>query len=199
MLPEDGARAADLARLEIESVAHGVPSRAGGAPRPIGVLRCDRSAASDEHLARVRAHAVVRGDDATALARVDRGAPLVFETATGGDVAREVTGAAARFVLRYNERFTPRVSPKDAPAAPYDAVYLLAYAAHVAGDGPLEGDALARALSRIAPGGKRVDIGSATLFDALRELDEGKDLDPALASTSAHAFTLDARAADARR
>jgi serine/threonine-protein kinase len=84
-----------------------------------------------------------------------------------------------RFVVRHNEVHTPPTTPEHATMAPYDAFYLLAYAALAAGDQPLTGEALARAIPRLlpAPGAEPVDVGSDAIFRAQHALAAGKNID----------------------
>jgi branched-chain amino acid transport system substrate-binding protein len=91
----------------------------------------------------------------------------------------EVTTAPpnARFVLHYNESFDEKITRTAAPNASYDAFYLLAYATFAAGDGPITGSSLARAIPRLLPPGKPVDIGVAQIFEAFSTLRRGDAID----------------------
>jgi serine/threonine protein kinase len=82
-----------------------------------------------------------------------------------------------RFVLRYNEVFTPKTTVENATAASYDAFYLFAYAAAALGEEPITGPALARALRRLLPGGAPVDVGPGGIYQAFYALAEGKNID----------------------
>ena len=87
------------------------------------------------------------------------------------------TPTNAKFTMRYNEVFSPKVTMATSPASPYDAFYLLAYAAVAAGDGPLDGSALSRAIPRLLPPGEPLDVGSPGIFAAAAALRAGKNLD----------------------
>ena len=52
------------------------------------------------------------------------------------DADGATTPPLVRFALRYNEVFTPRATPANAPSTPYDAFYLVAYAAAALGAEP---------------------------------------------------------------
>jgi serine/threonine-protein kinase len=90
---------------------------------------------------------------------------------------RTDTEILAGFVMRYNEVFTPRVTPVSASSAPYDGFYLLAYAAAALGDQPITGRALALAIPRLLPPGDRVDVGPGGIFATLYALRDGKSVD----------------------
>jgi serine/threonine-protein kinase len=87
------------------------------------------------------------------------------------------TPATLRFALRYNEVFTPRVTPATAPTTPYDAFYLVAYAAAALGDQPITGRALAGALERLLPPGEPIEVGSAGIHPAFLALAAGRKID----------------------
>jgi hypothetical protein len=82
-----------------------------------------------------------------------------------------------RFILRYNEVFTPKATDENATPAPYDAFYLFAYAAAALGPEPITGPALARALPRLLPGGTPVEMGPGGIYQAFYALAEGKNID----------------------
>jgi branched-chain amino acid transport system substrate-binding protein len=93
-----------------------------------------------------------------------------------------VVGSKANVLLaaRYNEFFQPRVTQSFSAAAlgaPYDAFYLLAYAAFAAGDGPPDGMKLAEAIPRLLPPGPTVDVGPTGIFVAIRALANGGTVD----------------------
>ncbi len=90
----------------------------------------------------------------------------------------------ARLVLRYNETFSPKVTRATSPAAPYDAFYLLAYAAVAAGDATITGPALARGIARLAGPGRTMDVGASAIFEALEALSKGSPLELVGASGS---------------
>ncbi len=83
----------------------------------------------------------------------------------------------SRYVLHYNETFTPPMSTSDSVSAPYDAFYLFAYAAAALGSEPITGPALAGAIPRLLPGGTPIDVGSGGIYKALYTLAEGKNID----------------------
>lgn len=83
----------------------------------------------------------------------------------------------SRYVLHYNETFTPPMNASDAVSAPYDAFYLFAYAAAALGPEPITGPALAGAISRLLPGGSPIDVGPGGIYKALYTLAEGKNID----------------------
>ncbi len=83
----------------------------------------------------------------------------------------------AKFVTHYNETFAEKITRTVAPNTSYDAFYLLAYGVHALGDRPPTGPNLARALTRLMPPGKPVDVGPADIFDAYKTLAAGKNID----------------------
>jgi hypothetical protein len=95
------------------------------------------------------------------------------------------TAALEKLVLDYNEVFpSSKVTQDDAPGAPYDGFYLLAYAAAALGDQPITGPALARAIPRLLPPGEPVDVGPGGVYKAFGVLGGGKNVDLDGASTS---------------
>ena len=93
-----------------------------------------------------------------------------INTATGGP-------AIAKFVARYNEHYTPKVDAHNATDAPYDAFYLLAYAAAALGDEAVTGTKLARAIGRLVPPGVPIDVGPGGIYQALGVLRNGQNID----------------------
>jgi serine/threonine-protein kinase len=85
--------------------------------------------------------------------------------------------ANAKFTMRYGEVFADRVTMDMAPADPYDAGYLLAYAAIAAGNEPITGPNLARAIGRLVPPGPSVDVGPTRILEALELLQSGGGVD----------------------
>ena len=59
----------------------------------------------------------------------------------------------------------------------YDAFYVLAYAAVAAGDAPLTGRTLARAIHRLGPPGEPISVGPADIYPALKALGRGDNID----------------------
>ncbi len=101
---------------------------------------------------------------------------------------------ALRFALRYNEFFTPKTTPETAMSSPYDAFYLVAYAAAALGAEPVSGRTLAAAIPRLLPRahdggdpqppGVPVDVGPAGIYPAFLALGAGRSLDLRGAATS---------------
>jgi serine/threonine protein kinase/ABC-type branched-subunit amino acid transport system substrate-binding protein len=94
------------------------------------------------------------------------------------------TETNVKFAMRYDEVFSPKVTPGTAPGVAYDAVYILAYAAYAVGDGPLSGSALAAAMARLVPPGDRVDVGPDRILEAIAALHSGRNIDLNGAATS---------------
>ena len=84
-----------------------------------------------------------------------------------------------KFVLRHNEVLAPPTTAAHATLAPYDAFYLLAYAAAALGDQPITGAALAAAIPRLlpGPGAEPVDVGSGHIYRAQYALSAGRPID----------------------
>jgi branched-chain amino acid transport system substrate-binding protein len=90
------------------------------------------------------------------------------------------TPANVKMTMHYNETFAEKATLNFSPADAYDATYLLAYAAYAAyaaGDAPLTGPTLARAVARLVPPGKPVDVGPTHIFEAVLELRAGRNVD----------------------
>jgi hypothetical protein len=88
------------------------------------------------------------------------------------------TPANKRFVMHFNESFKPAVTEVDSPAGPYDAFYLLAYAAYASGEERPTGLGIAHAVAGLtAIGKKKVDVGPLELFDGLTALRGGAKID----------------------
>ena len=94
-----------------------------------------------------------------------------------GIAAPASTPTNARFTMRYNQAYDDKVTPNLSPAAPYDAFYVIAYAAIAAGDGASSGGDLARAIGRLVPPGKRIEVGPTSIFDAVATLRAGQPID----------------------
>jgi len=90
----------------------------------------------------------------------------------------------AKFVHRYNELFSPKITDATAPGVVYDAFYVVAYAAHTLGVGPVTGLALSRAVRRLVPPGEPLEVGSAGVLRGFNLLDTGQSIDLAGAGTS---------------
>jgi hypothetical protein len=87
------------------------------------------------------------------------------------------TSANAKLTMRYNETFAEKATLNFSPAPPYDALYLVAYAAFVVGDGPITGIGLAAAVSRLIPPGKPIDVGPTRIYEAIDALRHGGNID----------------------
>jgi serine/threonine-protein kinase len=88
------------------------------------------------------------------------------------------TDANARFVARYGSAYAePIVTRTLSPNSSYDAFYLVAYATYAVRDEPVTGTALARAIARLLPPGRAVDVGPSGIFDALSSLSSGAHVD----------------------
>jgi len=84
----------------------------------------------------------------------------------------------ALFTMRYNQMYPEaKTTMNVSPAAPYDAFYLVAYAAFLAGEWPLRGSDLARGIARLTPPGHPIDVGPTSIFEALRVLRAGERVD----------------------
>jgi ABC-type branched-subunit amino acid transport system substrate-binding protein len=87
------------------------------------------------------------------------------------------TAANLAFTFRYNEDYPHPVTPNEAPGMGYDAFYLAAYAAFAAGEQPLTGANLARAIRRLVPPGTHVDVGASGILRAFSILRSGANID----------------------
>jgi branched-chain amino acid transport system substrate-binding protein len=87
------------------------------------------------------------------------------------------TAANARFVARYNEAYADGVTRTFSPNSSYDAFYLAAYATYAIGAGQVTGANLARAIPRLLPPGKPIDVGPSGIFEALNALSAGANID----------------------
>src|SRR6185437_8317312 len=89
-----------------------------------------------------------------------------------------------KVLLRRNEVFPDRINAGELTGAPYDAFYVLAYAAATVGDARITGPALARAIPRLLPPAEPIDVGPGGIYQALSLLGEGKNIDLAGTTTS---------------
>jgi serine/threonine protein kinase/ABC-type branched-subunit amino acid transport system substrate-binding protein len=87
------------------------------------------------------------------------------------------TSVNARFVMHYNENAATKVSLTFAPNTSYDAFYLLAYASYALGEEPVTGPNLSRAIARLVPPGRPVDVGPEGIFEAYSTLRRGENID----------------------
>jgi eukaryotic-like serine/threonine-protein kinase len=117
------------------------------------------------------------------LAALTHERPEARRRVLGVDTATSST-VMAKFVMRYNEVFSPKVTPEGAVSAPYDAFYLLAYAAAALGDEPVTGLGLARQIARLVPPGEAIDVGPAGIHRAFYALRSGKTIDLGGTATS---------------
>jgi len=84
----------------------------------------------------------------------------------------------AQLVLRYNQAFpTDPITRTEAPQPSYDAFYILAYSILAQGDATITGPSISRALDRLLPPGRPVDVGPQGIFDALSALRAGENVD----------------------
>jgi hypothetical protein len=94
------------------------------------------------------------------------------------------TDANFKFVLHYNEHFTPKIEPSNAPGVVYDAFYVVAFAAAATMKSHISGTDLATAMSRLGGDGAPVAVGPARIFEAYDVLRGGGTLRLAGAGTS---------------
>jgi serine/threonine-protein kinase len=87
------------------------------------------------------------------------------------------TASNARFVDRYGSAYPDSITRTFSPNSSYDAFYLLAYATYALADEAVTGAALARAIGRLVPPGRTVDVGPSGIFDALNGLASGAHID----------------------
>lgn len=92
--------------------------------------------------------------------------------------------AVRKFVVHYNGAFQDKLTVASATSAPYDAFYVLAYAAVSLGQTPITGTNLARAVKRLLPPGEPIDVGPSGIFPAFKELSAGRNIDLGGAQTS---------------
>jgi serine/threonine-protein kinase len=100
-------------------------------------------------------------------------APRVLDVEAVGKASAE-----AKFNLRYGSVFDRKTMPtKSETGGPYDAFYALAYATIAAGDAPVTGPLLARALGRLGGGAATVDVGPGGILEATAALQRGQSID----------------------
>jgi hypothetical protein len=89
-------------------------------------------------------------------------------------------------VLHYNFAFpgSEPIARTDAPQPSYDAFYTLAYATEAIGQGAVTGTELSRAIDRLLPPGKRIEVGPSGILEGFKTLrsDAGIDLVGAIGS-----------------
>jgi hypothetical protein len=81
-----------------------------------------------------------------------------------------------RFVLHYNERFEPKITPGTAPGPVYDAFYVAAYAASATRKATITGADMADGMLRLGGDGPRISVGPSQIFEAYRVLRHGERL-----------------------
>jgi serine/threonine protein kinase/ABC-type branched-subunit amino acid transport system substrate-binding protein/uncharacterized caspase-like protein len=84
------------------------------------------------------------------------------------------------FVERYNESFSEAITPVTASSAPYDSVYLLAYAAASAAAAAyarIDGAALSQAIARLGPNAPVLMVGPTTVVKGLTRVGGGERVD----------------------
>jgi serine/threonine protein kinase len=88
------------------------------------------------------------------------------------------TPANARLVTHYNEVFPTKITRTFSPNASYDAFYLLAYASYaIPPDEAVTGERLARAIGKLVPPGRPIEVGIAGIFDAYAALSKNESID----------------------
>jgi branched-chain amino acid transport system substrate-binding protein len=83
----------------------------------------------------------------------------------------------AQFVLHYNEQSPDKASLADGPNTAYDAFYFLAYATYALEGEPPTGLNLSRAMTRLLPPGRPIDVGPGNIFDGFSALRRGERID----------------------
>jgi serine/threonine protein kinase/ABC-type branched-subunit amino acid transport system substrate-binding protein len=88
------------------------------------------------------------------------------------------TAANARLVTHYNETFPDPITRTIDPNSSYDAFYLLAYATYAIPRGePITGERLARAIAKLVPPGRPIEVGLTGIFDAYTALRNDESID----------------------
>jgi hypothetical protein len=88
------------------------------------------------------------------------------------------TATNAKLVLRYNVAYPQEPTSRAvAPQPSYDAFYTLAYATYALGDAPITGPALSRAIERLLPPGRKIDVGPVPIFEGFEALRAGGRID----------------------
>jgi hypothetical protein len=97
-----------------------------------------------------------------------------------GITAPANTPANLKFTSSYNATFNEQLPPALSPGAPYDSFYLVAYATYAAlaaGVAMPRGSDLARAMGKLGPPGKSVEVGPGRILDAFGALQRGESVD----------------------
>lgn len=92
-------------------------------------------------------------------------------------IAAQESPTSAKVQAHYHAAFGSGEDPREISPTPYDAFYVLAYAALALGDEPVSGRALARAIRRLVPPGEPVEVGPAGIYPALNVLAAGGSID----------------------
>jgi serine/threonine-protein kinase len=119
---------------------------------------------------------VAGGLEGEALTRLLAERPDVAQRMFGIAVPWQ-TGANLKFTSSYNANFQTSLAPSESPGAPYDSFYLVAYAAFVSGVADPTGADLARAIPRLMPPGKPIEVGPTGILGALELLRRGEGVD----------------------
>jgi serine/threonine-protein kinase len=90
---------------------------------------------------------------------------------------RASTPANVKLAMRYNEVYATSLTPERTFGPPYDAFYVIAYAAAALGDKPIVGTTLAHALARLQPPGDAADVGPAGILEVFKLLRNGRNVD----------------------
>jgi branched-chain amino acid transport system substrate-binding protein len=121
-------------------------------------------------------YVTVSGLDPALLPLVGRDASRRHRFFAVTNLATTVTNA--ELVLRYNMAHPEEpVERSSAPQPSYDAFYVLAYATHAVGRGPITGPALSAAIDRLLPPGRPIDVGPASIYEGFGALRAGEGID----------------------
>lgn len=119
---------------------------------------------------------VVTGSlETTGLADIVRRHPTLVDRLYGLTTPTK-TNANMQFTRNFNAAFGTAFSLAESPGAPYDSLYLIAYAAARAAD-PSSGQSLAGAIPSLVGGRVPVDVGASSFLRALSELRAGQTVD----------------------
>jgi ABC-type branched-subunit amino acid transport system substrate-binding protein len=119
---------------------------------------------------------VVTGSlETTGLADLVRRHPTLVDRLYGLTTPTK-TSANMLFTRNFNAAFGTEFSLAESPGAPYDSLYLIAYAAARAAD-PTSGQSLAEAIPSLVGGRVSVDVGASSFLRALSELRAGQTVD----------------------
>ncbi len=82
-----------------------------------------------------------------------------------------------RYAMHFNAAYKTNVTPDNTMATPYDALYLVAYAAFAQPEDKTGGSALARGIGRLLPPGEPIEVGPRDILTAFSLLGSGKNID----------------------